>query len=209
MSSRSSAIKDKWKMKKWFTVFAPELFSGVPLGQTAAFEGSQIIGRKIETTLYDLTGDFSLVHVKVYFKITKTDNERAYSAFYGHEMARDYIRSLIRRKSSKIQNVVDVVTKDGYKIRVKALILTTYRCQRRQKTDIRKISADLIQKIASESNSNDFISSMLFGKISNEIFNTCKKIYPLRNVEIEKSKVFGQTIISEEKKVESSSISGG
>jgi len=188
-SSRSGQVKDKWKMKKWFTVVAPKLFSEVPLGITPAFDSSNALNRKVETTLYDLTGDFSTVHIKVYFKVVGSEGDRLITMFQGHEIARDYIRSLIRRKSSKVQTVTDVTTKDGYSLRVKALALTTYRCQRGQKTAIRKIILDSISKYANESTFDDFVSALLFGKISNELFSVIKEIYPLRNVEIEKSKL--------------------
>jgi len=190
MSSKaSSTIKDKWKLKKWFTILAPKVFGEVPLGSTPAYDVSQTINRKVETTLYDLTGDLNLVHVHLYFKIIGNEGERVITRFAGHELSRDYIRSLIRRKSSKINAIVDVTTQDGYVIRVKGLALTTYRAHRSQKTAIRKIMADIVAKKAAESTFDQFVQDVVFGKIANEIFQAAKKIYPLRKVEIEKTKV--------------------
>ncbi|MBP1356992.1 MAG: 30S ribosomal protein S3ae [Sulfolobus sp.] len=188
MSTRG-AIKDKWKLKKWYSIISPKLFGEVQLGTTPAAEDEQIIGRKVETTLYDLTGDFSLVHVHLYFRIIKNEENKAYTSFIGHELSRDYIRSLIRRKSSKIDAIIDVTTKDGYVLRVKSLALTTYRCHRSQKTAIRKIMWDLVKKKAESMTFEEFIQELVFGKLSNEMFDSAKKIYPLRKVEIEKSKV--------------------
>ncbi|MBW9140562.1 MAG: 30S ribosomal protein S3ae [Candidatus Aramenus sp.] len=214
MSSKSSkgssgAVKDKWKMKKWFSVFAPKVFGEVSLGSTPAFDVSQTIGRKIETTLYDLTGDFSMVYVHLYFKVTSNDGDKLFTTFYGHELSRDYVRSLVRRKSSKINTVIDVTTKDGYKIRVKGLALTTYRIHRDQRTAIRKIMNDLIVKDAEARTFDEFVQEMVFGNLANEIFNQAKKIAPLRKVEIEKSKVMGLPEIQKEVVVASEGSSAG
>jgi small subunit ribosomal protein S3Ae len=189
MSSKTSAIKDKWKLKKWFTILAPKTFGEVVLGSTPAYDVSQSLNRKVETTLYDLTGDFSLVYVHLYFKVVGYDGDKLLTMFAGHELSRDYIRSLVRRKSSKIDAIIDVQTKDGYVLRVKGLALTTYRAHRSQKTAIRKIIWDIVSKKATESTFDQYIQDIVFGKIANDIFQEAKKIYPLRKVEIEKTKV--------------------
>ena len=97
----------------------------------------------IEVTLYDITGDLTQVHVHLYFQIIEVKGDKAYTRFKGHELSRDYMRSLIRRKSSKIQGIFDVVTKDGYKLRITAVTLTSYRCKTSQKKAIRKIMRDI------------------------------------------------------------------
>ncbi|AEB96091.1 30S ribosomal protein S3ae [Metallosphaera cuprina] len=220
MSSRSSGksgtgqIKDKWRMKKWFSIYSPKIFGEVSLGSTPAFEVSQAIGRKVETTLYDLTGDFSTVYVHIYFKIYRNEGERLFTQFAGHELSRDYIRSLVRRKSSKINKVIDITTKDGYTLRIKTLALTAYRIHRDQATVIRKIMEDVVKKSAEGKTFDEFIQEMIFGNLANNIFNEAKKIAPLRKAEIEKSKVLLVPLIKESEKevtqtVESSAASSG
>ncbi|AWR99432.1 30S ribosomal protein S3ae [Metallosphaera hakonensis] len=216
MSSRSSgkgsagALKDKWKMKKWFSIYSPKIFGEVSLGSTPAFDVSQTIGRKVETTLYDLTGDFSTVYVHLYFKVARNEGDRLFTEFAGHELSRDYVRSLVRRKSSKINKVVDIITKDNYSLRVKTLALTAYRVHREQATVIRKIMEDVVKKTAEGKTFDEFVQEMIFGNLANNIFNEAKKIAPLRKAEIEKSKVLLVPTIREVKpSVESSAPSSG
>jgi len=185
----SARRRDKWKMKKWYTVLAPPVFGNVPIGTTPADEEWKLIGRVIETTLFDLTGDFTQVHIHLFFQIIEVKGENAYTRFKGHELSRDYMKSLIRRKSSKIAAIVDVATKDGYGLRITGVALTTYRCKSSQKRAIRKIMTEVIKKFASEATFDELITAMVFGKLSTEIFQKAKKIYPLRKVEIYKSKL--------------------
>ena len=182
-------IKDKWKLKKWYTVLAPEMFGNVPIGTTPSDKDWKLLGRVLEVTLFDLTGDFSQHHIHLYFQIYKVEGDKAYTRFKGHELARDYIKSIIRRKSSKIQAIVDVTTKDGYKLRVTGIVLTTFRCKTSQKKAIRKIMMKILTERASEMTLEEYVKAMVFGKLSLEIMEQAKKIYPIRKVEIYKSKL--------------------
>ncbi len=183
------AVRDKWKLKKWYTVIAPPVFNNAILGTTPADDPLKLIGRVMEVTLYDLTGDFTQVHVHLFFQIIKVEEDKAYTRFKGHELARDYMKSLIRRRSSKIQGIFNVQTKDGYGLRITAVALTAYRCKTSQKRAIRKIMQNIIVKRASEMAFDELIQAMLFGDLAQEIFQEAKKIYPLRKVEIYKSKL--------------------
>lgn len=187
--SRRRDVRDKWKLKKWYTIVAPPVFGEAPVGTTPADDPNKLIGRVIETTLYDITGDYMQVHIKLRFQIIEVDGNTAKTRFKGHELARDYIKVLTRRKSSKIQGIFNVETKDGYGLRVTVMVFTSYRCKTSQKRAIRKIMKEIVEKTASEQTFDEFIQSMIFDKISNEIFEKAKKIYPIRKVEVYKSKL--------------------
>jgi small subunit ribosomal protein S3Ae len=187
--SASRPVKDKWKLKKWYEVLAPELFNNISLGTVPADDPDKLIGRVMETTLYDVTGDISQVHVKLYFQIIKVEGDKAYTWFKGHELARDYMRSLIRRKSSKIQGIFDITTKDGYVLRITIVALTSYRCKSSQKRAIRRIMRDYITSRAPELTLAELVSETLSYKISNEIAERARKIYPIRRVEVYKTKL--------------------
>jgi len=187
--SASRPVKDKWKLKKWCEVLAPELFNNISLGTVPADDPDMLIGRVMETTLYDVTGDISQVHVKLYFQIIKVEGDKAYTWFKGHELARDYMRSLVRRKSSKIQGIFDITTKDGYVLRITIVALTSYRCKSSQKRAIRRIMRDYITSRAPELTLAELVSETLSYKISNEIAEHARKIYPIRRVEVYKTKL--------------------
>jgi small subunit ribosomal protein S3Ae len=182
-------VKDKWKIKKWYEVLAPEMFNNISLGTIPADDPDKLVGRVLETTLYDVTGDISQVHVKLYFQIIRVEGDKAYTRFKGHELARDYMRSLIRRKSSKIQGIFDVTTKDGYILRITIVALTSYRCKSSQKRAIRKIMYDYIMNKAPELTLAELISEILSYKISNEVAELARKVYPIRRVEVYKTKL--------------------
>ncbi len=190
---RARPTGDKWRLKKWYTVLAPPLFGEIPLGTTPADDPAKLIGRVLETTLFDITGDFAHVHIKLYFQIIKVDGDKAHTRFKGHELLRDYLRSLTRRKSSKITGIFDVWTKDGYGLRLTAVVFTRYRCNTSHKRLIRKRMQEVIEKRASESTFDEFVQAMVFsdqeGSLVQDIDQVARKIYAIRKVEIAKSKL--------------------
>jgi len=186
---RKFAIRDKWKLKKWYTVIAPPIFGEISIGTTPADDPLKLIGRVMETTLYDITVDITQVHIRLYFQIIKVEGDKAYTRFKGHEISRDYMKSLIRRKSSKIQGIFNVETKDQYHLRLTIVALTSYRCKTSQKRAIRKIMEEYVKSKVPQLTLDELIQEMLFGRMSAEIMERARKIYPIRKVEIYKSKL--------------------
>lgn len=182
-------IKDKWKLKKWYEVIAPPIFGSMSLGTIPSDDPDKLIGRVIEATLYDITGDITQVHVKLYFQIISVEGDKAITRIKGHELARDYVKSLIRRKSSKIQGVFDIQTKDGYVLRITIIALTSYRCKTSQKRASRRTMSEYITKRASELTLDELYTEILNGKISNDVHALARKIYPIRRVEVYKTKL--------------------
>ncbi|MEM1507356.1 MAG: 30S ribosomal protein S3ae [Candidatus Bathyarchaeia archaeon] len=187
--SKSTRIKDKWRSKKWYTVVAPPYFGSVEIGAIPADEPEKILGRVVEATLYDITEDFAHQYLKTYFQIINVDGKRALTIFKGHEYSRDYLRSLIRRKTTKVDGIFDVITKDGYKLRVAACAFTTTRIKTSQEREIRAIMKKIIEEKAQTLSFDQFVQEAVLGKIASDIYNNAKKVAPLRHVGIRKTKL--------------------
>lgn len=188
----SRRVKDKWKSKKWYRIVAPDMFDGSVVGETVASEPESLLGRVSEISLQDLTGDFSRVHIKVQLKIDGIRGGECITRFIGHDMTTDYVRRLTRRRRSKIDANFDVKTKEGYKIRIKPLSVTDKRINSSIKRSIRNRQKEVIKEIANKSTLPELVSKMIFGDLAKEIAKSCKKIYPLKKVEVRKSEVLSR-----------------
>jgi len=182
---RHARIKDKWTAKKWYTLIAPEYFGMVEIGETPADDASKVVNRTVEITLAELVNDFSNQnpYKKLIFKVHRVAGDNAYTKFHRFELTRDYLNSLVKRRTSKIEDVVDVTTSDGYKLRVKSVAFTIKRCKNSQKKAIRAIMRDTIQQFSVEENFVQFLQECVLGKIPSEIYKRAKKIYPLISFE--------------------------
>ncbi len=198
---RREKIVDKWKQKQWYSLLAPPMFAEQVLGTTPVDDPSKLIGRIVETTLFDLSGSFDQIHVKLNFEVYDVVGNIAKTRFIGHDFARDYLRALIRRKSTRLDAIFNVTTKDGYKLRVSVIALTTHRCQNSHQHQIRAVMREVVQRKAKELNFQDLVQQTVLGKIAGEIHNQTKKIFPLRSVEVRKSKLLSMPKPKEEKEV--------
>ena len=198
---RREKIVDKWKQKQWYTLLAPPMFAEQVLGTTPVDDPSKLIGRIIETTLFDLSGSFDQIHVKLNFEVYDVVGNIAKTRFIGHDFARDYLRALIRRKSTRLDGIFNVTTKDGYKLRICVIALTTHRCQNSHQRQIRAVMKEVVQRKSKELNFQVLVQQAVLGKIANEIHGQTKRIFPLRNVEVRKSKLLSMPKLKEEKEV--------
>lgn len=195
MSSKTTKhVRDKWRGKSWYMIVAPPYFGNVELGSVPAEEQEQLIGRVAEATLYDITGDFSHQYVKMFFQVNEIDGKTARTLFKGHEYSRDYLRSLVRRRTTKVDGLFNLTTKDAYKLRVAISALTLSRIKTSQEKIIRQIMTKTIKAKAAALTLDQFVQEMVLGKIGSDIYNESKKVAPLRHVGIRKSKLVGQPI---------------
>jgi small subunit ribosomal protein S3Ae len=192
LSSKTKHVRDKWRGKAWYMVVAPPFFGNVELGAVPAEEQEQLIGRVIEATLYDITGDFSHQYLKMFFKINEMDGKTARTLFKGHEYSRDYLRSLVRRRTTKVDGLFNLTTKEGYTLRVSVSALTLSRIKTSQEKIIRNIMEKIINEKAAALTLDQFVQEMVLGKIASDIYNIAKRVAPLRHVGIRKSKLVAQ-----------------
>ena len=198
--ARAAARKqrDKWKNKRWFTIRAPRHpWNFKRIGETIGETDEHIMGRIYEMTQQEFSGDFTKMHVLLRFRVTEVVGQDALTTFVGHAHQSDHTRRQIRRYRGKIDDVVDVVTTDGFLVRMKPLMITERRCQTSVKQAMRAKSAEIIRAFAAKSNYSKLQEAMLGGDLENEIRNAVKAIYPCRNVVIRKSQLLQIGVVTE------------
>jgi len=203
--SRTTArkMKDKWKAKNWYSVIAPPSFDNVTVADTLADSPDNLINRVTEVSLQDLTNDFRRSHIKLFFKITKVEETNAHTQFVGHTLTSDYLRRLVRRRRSKIDGVYDISTRDGAILRVKPFATTDKRIQNSQKKVVRNVMKQTFTNQGKASTLSEFVRDIIDGKLGREIYKNCKKLYPVKRIEIYKTQVLQQpTIMIKDKKPE-------
>ena len=182
-------VRDTWKEKSWYTIKTPLMFEEKEIGETPAKDADLLIGRGVEVTMRELTGDFSKQYIKLRFEIDNVAGDVANTKFTGHKTTTDYVRSMIRRGTSRIDASAIVKTKDDRKLKLQVLAVTTRRAKSSQQRYMRKTIEDLLIEAAAERSFDELVGVCVNGKLASEIYHNAKKIYPLKRVEIIKSKV--------------------
>ena len=187
---KTRKIKDKWKEKKWVTVLAPDAFNNIPIAYIPVTSDETAKGRVLEVTLFEiLKGDPSQHQYKLFFQVDKVNQEKATTIFKRYEYAKEFLRSLIRRGSSRINFILDAETKDGYIFRIKMLALSHRELNTSRKHALRLIAKDVIEKTVRNMTLDQFVQASCYGKINSDIMAATKKIIHLRHVGLEKVKL--------------------
>jgi len=190
LARRKTKVKDKWREKKWITVLAPDSFNNVKVAYVPITDDKNAIGRVIDLTLFDiLKGDQSQHQYKIFFQIDKVQGDRATTIFKKFEYAKEFLRSMVRRGSSKINFIIDAKTKDGYIFRLKVIILTHRQLNTSRKRALRLLAKDIIEKTVPQMNIDEFVQATCYGKINSDIMAAAKKLIRIRHVGLEKVKL--------------------
>ena len=190
MARRKGRIKDKWREKRWVNVNAPDSFNNVPLAYVPITDDENASGRVVEVTLFDiLKGDPSQHQYKIYFQIDKVDGDNASTIFKRFEYSKEFLRSLVRRGSSKINFIIDIKTKDGYVFRIKIIALTYRPLNTSRKHALRIIARDVINKTVPEMTIEQFVQATCYSKINSDIMAAFKRVIKVRHVGLEKVKL--------------------
>ena len=199
MSAKARAAarkqRDKWKTKRWYTIRAPRHpWNYQNIGETIGESDEHIIGRIYEMTQQEFNGDFTKMHVMLRFRVSGTVGQDALTTFVGHHHQTNHIRRQIRRYRGKIDDVLDVVTEDGYLVRIKPLIITQKRVQTSVKQSIRAKTRDVLRGFVAKTTYDALQVAMLDGSLESEIQNQIKSIYPCRSVVIRKSQLLQEGV---------------
>ena len=200
-AARAAARKqrDKWKSKRWYTIRAPRHpWAFKVIGETIAEDEAMLIGRNYEILQNELDGDFSKMHVKVQFRIAGVVGGDALTEYIGHEMLKDHIRRQVRRDRGKVDDTVDIVTEDGFYVRIKPLLISRNRIKGSQKQEMRTLAREVILKTGATSTWIDLQKSSLDGTLEAKIREAVSKIQPVRGVMIRRTQLIQAGVVTQD-----------
>lgn len=189
MSQDSRRVRDKWRMKEWYSVFTPPYFGELNVADIPCEDPAKLVGRVVKATLYDITGDFTHQSTKLYFIIANVNDKRANTILKGYEYSADFLRSLVRRGSSRVDGIFDVKTTDGYGVRMSIVAFAHGQVKGSQGRALRGVMKRIVEEKVKGLAYDQLCHEMSLGKLGSDVYNEAKKIAPLRHVGVRKSKL--------------------
>jgi small subunit ribosomal protein S3Ae len=220
---KGGRVRDKWRDKQWVIVNKPSGFEPqMPINFIPVTDPTQIKGRIIENTLHDMMKgnpdqNMDQHQIKIFIQIDKITDGAATTIFKGHEYAKEFLRSLIRRGSSMVTFIHDYTTVDGHTFRVAMITFTQRRVNSSKKHEIRLIAQKILSERIPQMTIDQFIQEITWSKgedipretnskLGANILNEIKKITAIRHVGIKKTKLISTAesrAVSEAKTIES------
>ena len=194
MSKATKKVRDKWRVKEWYSVYTPSYFGEQNVAQIPVEDPKKLIGRVVETTLYDITSDFSHQSTKLYFLMVSVAGDRSETILKSHEYSTDYLRSLVRRGSTRIDGIFTARTTDNYLTRVYIVAFSHGRIKGSQEHAVRQVMGKIVAEKASKLTYSQICHEMVLGKMGSDVYNEAKKVCPLRHVGVRKSKLLSMPL---------------
>lgn len=170
---------------------SPEDFGSRVIAETPAVDSNALLGRVINVSVSDLTGDKKKYHMKMEFRVNRVEGRKAYTEFSGFECMREFLSRFVRKRSQKIENVFRLRTKDGWELQVKMLSITLKKVNKNVQRRIRKLIQEHIVAHGSRANIEQFFNNIIKGRYQKESRSAANRIYPLRFNEVAKIEVLG------------------
>ncbi len=205
-AKKGGRVRDKWRDKQWVIVNKPAGFE--PPGSVnyvPITEAEQAKGRVIENTLHDMMKGnpdqtMDQHQIKIFIQIENIADGTASTRFKGHEYAKEFLRSLVRRGSSMVSFVQDYTTQDGYKFRVAFIAFTQRRVNASKKHEIRMIAHRILSSKIPQMTVEQFVQSVTGSKsesmpretnslLGAAIYEEARKIATIRHIGIKKTKL--------------------
>lgn len=181
--------KDKWKEKTWYTVVSPEFFGSKDIATSPSLGPDNMIGRKIEVPVSDITGNFKKGTSRIVLKVTDCEGTRCRTEFTGHYVSDDAVRRMVRRRRDRIDSYVRANTNDEYLVILKSVIVADSKLTNSRRVDVRvSVEKFLMEKIAGMSLGEAAVY-VIGDEIYNDIIAAIRNIYPIKKVEIRKSEI--------------------
>src|SRR5213594_2018711 len=198
MSKATKKIRDKWRAKEWYSVFTPSYFGEQNVAVIPSEDPKKLIGRVVETTLYDITNDFSHQSTKLYFLVVSITGEKCETILKNHEYSTDYLRSLVRRGSTRIDGIFTARTLDNYLTRVYIVSFSHGRIQGSQEHAVRQVMGKIVAEKTAKLTYSQLCHEMVLGKMGSDVYNEAKKVCPLRHIGVRKSKLLSMPLSLED-----------
>ncbi len=196
-------LVDTWRTKSWYAIIAPKFLGEVEVARVPASDEQHLMNRVITLPLREVTRDLSHVYINIRLRVSEIKGRTAFTKFIGHEIAREYLSTLVRRRRDVLRVVLPVKSHDGIDFTVKALAVTNVPCSETQKRFLRNALASELKKKAARQEFGKFIQEVLWGKAGTELYGKLKKLVPLRRVEVYKSELYEEFDITETQPLES------
>jgi len=177
-------LAQKKKKKKWYPIYAPKIFNNQLIGESLVASPEDLKGKYINANLSTITNDMKKQKINIKLKVTSVKDGKGHADVIGLQLIQTFVKRLIRRGRTKIDDSFTAKTKEGIKVRIKPLIITNTNCVRSTASQIRMEARKQLKETISKQPFITSVEDIINGKIQRSLKEQLSKIFPLRSVDI-------------------------
>lgn len=182
VKSKIKKVKRKYPVE----MKAPDYLNSVSLGKSEVTDLNSMIGKTVKLNLMYVTGNVKNQNVRLVFTVFEVNSGLAKTQVTSYSQIPYYLGRFVKKGSDLVEDSFIAKTKDGIDIKVKPFIVTKNNVSKMVLTALRVESKKIISQEISTKNYDDFIESVINGKVQISYRNDIKKITPIKTFEFRK-----------------------
>jgi small subunit ribosomal protein S3Ae len=184
------AIETKIKKKIFVKILAPKDFQEQIIGEAPVTESRLLLGRKINVNLMTITNDPKDQNIQIKFNINELKGaDSVGTELLSATLLPAYIRRLVRKEKSRIDNCFTVKTQDNKNVVIKTFFITINIVTNSILTSLRKKSQEFIRNEVAKMNFDNLVIEVLSHKLQDRARKELNKVYPLKQCEVREIKL--------------------
>lgn len=165
---------------------APDYLNSIKVGEAQVSDLDAFVGKTAKINLMYITNNVKNQNIRLTFKVIDVKSGLAKTTVSHYEQIAYYLGRFVKAGSDLLEDSVVATSADGKKVRVKPFIVTKSQATGMILSALRKVAREQIAKELSQVTFDEFMSSVISGKVQNVLRNEVKKIFPLKTFEFKK-----------------------
>ncbi len=180
---------DKWKSKRWYTIYAPAVFEKKAMGEIPANDEKSVMGRNVKITLSNLTGNPEHSYTNVIFKVIEVSGNAASTRLERIELPYSYTKSIAKKFRGVFDAIVKTKSSDGTTLVVKVLGITARKAAHAKIKAMRKELSVFTEKFFASGTADEGVKAIIEKRYQEGAAAQLKNIVPINNLEVKKLEV--------------------
>ncbi len=174
--------KIKIKKKTWLKILAPKSFGGREIGESYTTKAEGLIGRNMTISLKELSGSMRDQNVKVKLLLSELDGQQIKTKTVGYGVVASFVKKLVRKRTSRLDDVYVLRSKDNEAVQLKTLIVTYNTVNRSIGLVLRSKLKSMLAEELAKSTFDEFVGKIVGIKVQSVAKRSINKIFPVKEV---------------------------
>jgi len=184
MANKKQVSTKKIKKKKWYPIIAPKLFNNKVLGESLLFESISMKGKHMTMNVMNITKDPRKQNTNIQFLIKDVKEGQGVTEIVKFERVNSYLKRLIRRGKSKVDDSFAARSGEGRRVRVKVVMVTNTKAPKSVGTKLRLNVRQILKEKIKRNSFERTVDELLRGNFQKDIKKEISKIAPVRIFEL-------------------------
>lgn len=170
--------------KKWYDIVTTGHFDTVKVGETYLDDANKLVGKPVAVNLMNLTGNYKQNQITLDYSVTSVEGDKGIAQFRAYRLSPSFIKRIVRRRSTRIDNSFIVKSADGDLLRIKPMIIARNQISTQLKNELRKAATISLIKKVNAMRTEEALANLLNLQIQRDLKKELSTFCPIKLVEV-------------------------